>query len=520
MKSKFLSFVLGAVLCLFAIVPASAEESGSADAGEACTVVQAYAEENTLDVIARGGFDLQRADVKVANKQAAITGSGSVADGAVRVRTTVLVDVSTSIPAKTRGKVLEFIEAEIRDLADYEELRLVTFGDKVDVIRDFSSDRYDLSNTAKEIKFTATASAVYDAINSTITHPGTQNGAACYNRTIVITDGADYAAGGITKEELFIRLGAERYPIDVVGVSAEKLQNPNKDLAALARISNGNYVELYPKTDVSACAAGLSVGELFWLRAEVPVNLLDGSTRQVDLSDGVNSISFDMKMSVVDAPEPVESDDFSISFPEGWGEPVSSTENTPESVPDEDDGVNAVIFIAVGGGVLTAGAVVTALLIIMRKKKKAEKQVHEQPAPDIPPEKSRGETEVLSDNEGVYTVTLSLCGEPGQSRTIVITDSITAGRADNCELKFNDSSVSREQFKLVASDRGVVLTNLSASNITKVNNNAVKADVLLKPGDIIKLGRVSLSVDLIQKVTDDNPQSGNENRSGDTMTVF
>lgn len=42
------------------------------------------------------------------------------------------------------------------------------------------------------------------------------------------------------------------------------------------------------------------VGNCFWTRVEVPVELLDGSTRQTDVFDGSNSISFDMKMSVVD----------------------------------------------------------------------------------------------------------------------------------------------------------------------------------------------------------------------------
>lgn len=519
MKNKFLCFVLSAVLCAAVFTPAMAENAENAETAGECTAVQAYIDQSTLDIVARGDFDLQNAVVKVANKQAEIVESGSVADGAVRVRTTILADVSTSIPTETREKVLEFIEAEIRDLADYEELRLVTFGDKVEVIQDFSSDRYDLSNAVKTIEFTAPESTVYDAINSTMNPPA----AGCYNRTIVITDGADYAAGGITKEELFIRLGAEMYPIDVVGVSKEKLTNPNKDLAALARISRGNYTELYPEADVSACADDLSVNDLFWLRAEVPANLLDGSVRQVDVSDGVNSMSFDMKMSVADAPEMPEDDDdeVSISFPEDWYEPASSG----ESIPESSEGVSPVIFFVIGGGAVVIIGAAVALLIRMRKKKADRAEIPQTPQP-APQESDRGETEVLTEEDEPicsYTVTVSLCGEQGQSRTIAIADSITAGRADGCELKFNDSSVSREQFKLTAGENGVFLSNLSTSNVTKVNNNAVKGDVALKAGDIIKLGRISLSVDLIQKVTGDNPPKndgfGSRQGSG-TMTVF
>ncbi|MCX4357552.1 MAG: FHA domain-containing protein [Oscillospiraceae bacterium] len=485
--------------------------------------MQTYIDDDKLDIVARGDFDLQSADVKVSNQQSEIAECGTVSEGKIRVRTTVLVDVSTSMPYDTRAKVIEFIEEKIKELAGYEEIRLVTFGDKIDVVQDFSSDRYDLSSAAKEIEFNGMASAVYDAINSTISHPKAEDGSPCFYRTIVMTDGIDDTAGGITKEELFMQLRTETYPIDVIGVSADKLSNPDKDLAALSRISNGSYAELYSGSDVLECVSKVSASDLFWIRAEVPVDLLDGSTRQVDISDGKNSFSFDMKMSVVDVPiessvssSVVESSAPTFAPPESL--PANETSDGDES--EKLDSKNIILIAAVGGCVLIAAVLVAVLSSVKRKKKKRTNEALSVELYTLSNEIDDGKTELLIDDslQSSYTIRLSSCSDSRQNWTVAITKDVIVGRADSCELKFSDSSVSREQFKLIACDTGIMLSNLSSSNITQVNNVVATSDIMLQLGDIIKFGRVSLSVDLIQKISG-NVHSDNGS-SGDTLTVF
>lgn len=526
MKNKIIWFVLCSFI--FSLMLASIRAAAEEGEGSSCALVQAYIDENVLDIIARGDFDMQGAEVKVANRQSIITDSGYVSEGMIRVRTTFLLDISTSMPSATREKVIDFIEVEIKELSGYEELRLVTFGDSVDVIQDFTSDRYELSEAAKGIEFTGQASAIYDAINSTISSPAASDGSPCFYRTIVITDGVDSTAGGITKEELYMRLIAETYPIDVIEVSKNKLTDPDKDLAALSRISNGTYSELHSGTDISECVSNISLGDFFWIRAEVPANLLDGSTRQVDISDGSSSVSFDMKMSVVDAPfeEPVSSPSFENPVVSSKPRESVPTSTASVSSSDKSGSVNVVLIIAIGGCVMIA-AVLVAVLPAAKRKKNQNKYI-EPPAPSKNENNENNtdrKTEVLLEDSprNSYTVKLSLSGDSSRNWTIDVVKEVVVGRADSCDLKFDDNSISREQFKLVAGETGVMLSNLSSSNVTKVNNAAATEDVALQLGDIIKIGRVSLSVDLIQKISDDNSSSGGrpESDSGEkTMTVF
>lgn len=525
MKNKIFLFLFCSIIFSLMLVPTNA-----AAADNPCTLVQAYIDGDTLDIIACGDFDLQNADVKVANRQSAISEYGLVSEGKIRVYTTVLVDVSTSMPNAARTKVIEFIETKIKELDGYEELRLVTFGDKVDVIQDFNSDRYDLSNAVKGIEFTGQASAIYDAVYSTIPNLGISDGSPCFYRTIVMTDGVDYTDGGMTKEELFMRLRAETYPIYVVRVSSAKSTDSDKDLAALSRISNGSYAELYSDSDVSECVSQVAVSDLFWIRAEVPVNLLDGSTRQVDVSDGANSFSFDMKMSVVDAPVessftsfPIESSVTSTATPTAPIESIPVNETSDDNDPEKPANINMILMIVIAACVLIAGVAVFMVLFLIRRNKKRANE-----APPVRPIKISDEnddkTMVLDDIPGYsYTIKLSLCSNPNQSWTITITDDFIVGRADSCDLKFVDKSVSHEQFKLIAGDIGIMLKNLSSANITRVNGTEVRSETSLQAGDVIKAGRISLSVDLVQKISVDAPlpdDNSNGGHDGDTYIVF
>lgn len=337
--------------------------------------VQACIEDEMLDVFISGDLDLKSVSTKVSNQQAQIVSSGAISDGTVRVRTTVLVDISTSMPAETRENVTDFIEEIIKELNTYEELRLVTFSDEVNVLMDFTSDRYDLSNAVKSIEFNGTASAVYDAVNSTIVEVKTDDGSPCFYRTIVMTDGIDYTNDGITKEELFIRLRDEMYPIDVIEVSKDKPQTHDKDLSALSRISGGTYTDIYADADIDDCVSKVSLDNLKWIRAQVPASLLDGSTRQIDLSDGNKFFSFDMKMSVVDVPAEVPSDsqsDTSFSSQFSWPvftEPGNSEPSADVSNEDEGFQLDPIIIIIAAAGLVIGIAAAVIVVTIKRKSK-------------------------------------------------------------------------------------------------------------------------------------------------------
>lgn len=489
-------------------------------AAETAALAQAFISGRDLDIFTSGSFDSEKLDVKAANRKAEIIGSGTLSEKNISVHTTILIDISTSMPYGARKKVAEFIGLCIKNLPKNEQLKIVTFGAEIKVLQDLTSDRYDLDKAAESIVYDGQQSAVYDAVCSTLPKADTSEDKPCFKRTIVLTDGADYATGGITKEELLIELQNKTYPIDVICVSGAKPGSQNKDLSALTRISGGRYLDLYPESDAASLVSGTSVGDHFWIRAEVPVALLDGSTRQIDVSDGMNTLSFDMKMSVVDAPPPAESSAPVSSVVSTSSSrvtlPYSTALDTGEEKTEGFPLANVLIIAGSAAAVIAAAAVV---VILVKKKRSPSNTIqHSRPieSPSYP-----AETEFIEEREGRehYTIKISNTANPSENRILDVFSDIIIGRAENCAVVIDDKSVSREQCKIAANKNGLAISNLSSTNKTKLNGTVLATEILLHPADNIQFGRITLRVDYIQRVADDTPPQTPPPSSNDGRTI-
>lgn len=489
-------------------------------------LTQAYINDQNIDLFISGNFNSGSLSLKVANKTAEIKDGGMISEKEIPVRTTVLVDISASMPIESRDKVHELLENIIKNNGKNEEIKIIAFGAETNVLQDFTSDRYDLSTTAADIEFNGTQSALYDTIFNTLPEIKNNDGEPCFYRTAVITDGADFTLGGITKEELFMRLQTETYPIDVICVSANFPQNQDKDLAALTRISSGRYFELYPEADVSELASVLSVDNYFWVRAEVPIELLDGSTRQVDVSDGNNSISFDMKMSVVD--EQIEQSSQTVQADLTTN--IVDISASSAGLSSDRESVMEFIFERIGVIMIAVGVVliIVVIIIIALKKKKQ---------PDsIPPvlmsknniynrddTSSATELYIEGNSDDRFAIKISNADNSSESWIIDVLGDILIGRGRNCRIIISDKSVSSEQCKISIRNNSLTVINLSHSNITKLNGTIVSGEPLLHPGDNLKFGRITLQVDYIQKIGGETPPPDNTPRksnSGYTEGIF
>lgn len=510
-----------AIICALAVLATSPLINSCADNN--LTLKQAYIDEQELDLFIRGDLNPQSINVKIANKTARIRKWGTISKENVTVCTTFLLDISNSMPEPVRGKINEFLEYEIKNLTQYEEIKIVTFGDEIKMLQDFTSDRYDLSNATKVIDYLGTQSAIYDAIYNTIPKIQAQNREPRFYRTVLITDGVDYAAQGITKEELFMRLHSDTYPIDVICVSPEKPKNPNKDLSALSRISNGVYLDFYPESDIAKCVSEISSGDYFWVRSEVPADLLDGSTRQIEVSDGSDSLTFDMKLSTVKTPQ-----EGSSHYPQSELDDPERSDTPSENENESDDQVKKTllsttdIIIIVSAGVIVIISVIVSL-VVLNKKRHTVSTVQEIQRDNAKDESDATEFYNENDERQYYTVKLSTQDDPIGNWTLVIADETLIGRADNCKVRLNDNSVSREQCRISVRNAGLVLTNLSNANITRLNGIKVSGEQLLHSGDIIKLGRVSLRIDYIQKLGSEFPyysHNYDDSDDGNTQSIF
>src|SRR5262245_47046684 len=73
------------------------------------------------------------------------------------------------------------------------------------------------------------------------------------------------------------------------------------------------------------------------------------------------------------------------------------------------------------------------------------------------------------------------------TRYLITASPLTIGRGDNCDIRINDSSVSRRHAVVEASPGGVTVTDLGSTNGTFINNTAV-ASAALRDGDYLRVG--------------------------------
>ena len=136
---------------------------------ESSTILyQAYAWEQYVDMYFAGDMDSVNLSCKVSNQTAEIIGSSLLANGDITIRTTILLDISGSMPMAVRENVKSLIDKLIQNKAASEQYRLAVFGEQLIILQDFTSDRYDLSNAATKIVFNGQESKIYDAIYNTI----------------------------------------------------------------------------------------------------------------------------------------------------------------------------------------------------------------------------------------------------------------------------------------------------------------------------------------------------------------
>lgn len=431
---------------------------------------------------------------KVSNQPAQLVETGTVSNGDAVVRTTVLVDISTSIPTNMRDSVIAAIDKLIEQKSPTDEYRLITFGQEEAVLCDFTADRYDLGKSIQNIVFNGQWSMIYDAIYNTLPDLGAAANVPTLYRTIVITDGVDLTKTGVTMEELFLKLQADRCPVDVLAVSAAPAETANKELSAITRISGGRYCALDPNTDLAVLGQTLGVGNYSYIEVQVPEQLLDGSVRQVDLTFGSSSVSLDVKFPAIYVqPESSE--------PEPAPSPTPVPTQTEAPTPAEPSS-----FLAQYGVICTvAAAVVIAVLVVVLVvvlKKKRSKKSQSVPSDTDPENEDR--TVFIKDVQ--YTVKISAPKHPGAEWVLEIADKeALIGRADHCDVVLEDGTVSREHCRIVAHEDGLELIHLG-SNPTIINGVKVTARSPLNSGDTLTVGREQLHIDYIQKLNSPGPE--------------
>ena len=83
---------------------------------------------------------------------------------------------------------------------------------------------------------------------------------------------------------------------------------------------------------------------------------------------------------------------------------------------------------------------------------------------------------------------------PGLATPFLLTEALTIGRAEGCELKLADQQVSRQHTRIERRQDEFWIIDLGSSNGTFVNDSRITETIRLEPGDKIQIGDTTLEV--------------------------
>lgn len=468
--------------------------TGAAATGSS-SVLGWYVARDTVSVYVRGSGLMTSVQARVGTESAGsavLTGT----DGSIPVTTWLLVDNSLSISEADRAGSKQLLADLVAGRAAEEQFNLCTFSTSLNVLLKDSRSYTDLKSRIDGITYNNQYAYLIDALAAILDEVDAQDRQE-YVRIVVISDGVDINPGGLTREELLLRLRKRNVPIYTLGCWSNDNEQSLKEMYALSRLTNAKNWSLSDMESSLSVVQEMAGTELpVCATVTIPEELRDGTERgvQVTFDDGTVA-EFSATMPFGDKPP---SPPPSPASPSPSPSPAASQEPEPagESVLK--------LPVLIAAAVALAAAVGAAAFFLLRKMREREqiKPVIEARSGPEPTEfvvMSEGGTAILVNNSYRLMLNLADVASPGRHFEAPLDPSkeVSVGRGQGNRIVLDyDRSVSSEHCEIYLEGTSIRIRDLNSSNGTYVDGNRVVGDAEIFNGSIIKLGRIELKVEV------------------------
>lgn len=491
-----------AVVMAAEMVMASVQPSGN--------IAEYFADNDSIKVYSSVAEDYS---CMISGEQCDIRRLSSSDYGSLDKYTLYLVDVSASanqVMQETSRDILnELIDGQDKNCKS----AIATFSSDFIMHGDYTSDRYELSKTAKEIEFTKNNTNLYTSIKSAAENIISVCGNS-YGRVIVISDGVDVNKNGLTYYELESYLDSAHIQVFTVGIESMNNASGLKNMSAVARLTGAAGYTVTAETDIPAVCREIN-GYLSNLAAYdivIPDDLKDGSIRRVVLNGGGTETGFDVRMPMKLKQTQQTSVNVSESVTE---ESTRITEPVPDTESKTDDNSTVVIVVIASAAVIVLLIAVFTSIILRNKDKSRTDKVVEKKEESPVDDKTSAKTEYIRPSDMINDdspptemilpkITLKI--DDIDSKKLLFEGSLensdlTISREKKPDIKgqlliINDKSVSRPHCRLYKSGGDVYVVNESSTNPLHVNGKKAEEPTRLPDGAVLRLGNVHLRISI------------------------
>ncbi|HOD28278.1 MAG TPA: VWA domain-containing protein [Syntrophales bacterium] len=414
-----------------------------------------------------------------------------------------LVDISRSLSSGQFDQMKAAINLWVEKMRDTDRMAIISFGEKVTTVQDYTGDKNALKNGVKALAMSDNKTQLHQGIAKAIETSHRIDTTLPSRRVIVmLSDGEDDFPGGMTRDEVLAKMTEDRVPVYVIGFLQRGVGKDEnlKALGEFARTSGGEFFDgnravlgkLYESIQQKILKS-------FLVKLDATKAIADGKSYRLQLtlssSGKIMTDGLDLRI-----------------FPH--------TGTTPEKTLPQP-WYNAWHKKISVWGYAAAGCflvLVIALFIKSRQKKaarlRAEEEEHKrevaeqeaaqkkaaaEAAARVEEEKKKIDDQltVRKSQAPGLKMKLSVLGNSADRRDygIILSNQAFIGRSSECDLSIrDDEEISKRHCKLTIEGGYVMISDLNSTNGTFVNGVPIKSDYRLKSGDLVLLGRTEMRI--------------------------
>lgn len=425
----------------------------------------------------------------------------------ILIHTVILLDNSLSISEDNRGKIKDILRQYVQELPENETVSLATFGEDINFLARKSQDAEEMTQLIDAIEFqdqdTYLTDYLFQVLEEIEKDPE-------YTRFIVISDGVDNKAIGITKEELIVKLKETSRQINTIGHIYGDNASQLKNMFALSRATAGDEFLIEDVEDIGAIAEKIhDCSDIFCVKADIPQNLMDGADRHILLNihtgEGDIEVTGELAMPFTVIDEEPEKEEEPTPNPtlEPTPKPTPVPKPTPEIVSEEKPtGSRGRTII----GVVLLAAALFVLLLYQRKRnhKKEPPENQEIPAQDksvaqkVIVEKNETEEETMI-LDGRYLLVLRDRSKPERIFRYPLDGHVIVGRnIDMVQIPIDyNLTVSGQHCEFYSRNNRFFIRDMNSVNHTYVEGKMITGESEIVSGSIVKLGEVEFCVEIM-----------------------
>lgn len=433
-----------------------------------------------------------------------------------------LVDISSSIKPKRFDELTKTISAMIEKMNPLDRAAIISFGEKVTLEQDFTSEKKSLLYSLQALKAKDRLTQLNQALLRGLELARTKREDLPTRRIIILcSDGLDDMPGGATLDEVRETMALDSVPVYSIFFDSDSMSKSSRETAlkTIGEFSRRSGGQVFDAKSAAFTAAfeniSASLNESLVLKMDLSELEPDGTVRRVEIAysdgktslyDGINIRFSPQPGQEAATPEPKEvlSADVASVVSEDFAEGKETL--SADAVPAGTGKMAQ--FLRKNWKYLTAAAaaiiLLAMLLFILRRKRarlqKLQKEKLSESAatvqmPRVSPTVSIPSVPALK-IELVVTGTSTAAGE---KFVVNVSDRLVLGRnSGNSALAIpGDGTISGRHCELIFSRGKLFVSDLQSTNGTMVNGVPAKGEFPLNDGDRLMLGKTELRVRIL-----------------------